>query len=362
MLLWRTFGAAFFLFLFNNTLFAKEFYLDSTRNKGIIRFEMDNDIVWNKDSNFSNGWSVQYHTVRYASWDETEQPGFIKWIGKHFPTLDRDDSIVRNSYGIGQNMITPGDISVSIPQERELPYAGTLTYSMSWQSFNRRTARNFQFTAGVLGRESFAKDLQKFVHNELGAGEDPKGWDTQRDTEPIINASYKYALRLVHMGEYHNGWAGQLSLEPSVSFGNLFSAAEVGIGLRFGWNIQEGFNTYPAPPGRGIFQASTLPKPASASPHGLEIIIGAIGTGLIYSVVYDGSFITGDDREVERKDFVVDRGIGIYYHYYNLFAIRASVQQSSALIKEESIPEPSPGKRKTSAENSFGSLIVDYYF
>jgi len=58
-----------------------------------------------------------------------------------------------------------------------------------------------------------------------------------------------------------------------------------------------------APPGRGIFQASYLPKPSSASPHGVEVILGARGTGLAYSVIYHGSIITGDDRDVDRNNF-----------------------------------------------------------
>ena len=47
-----------------------KFNLDSEYNQGTLRLEIDNDIIWNRDSNFTNGWSVQYHTVRYDTWDE----------------------------------------------------------------------------------------------------------------------------------------------------------------------------------------------------------------------------------------------------------------------------------------------------
>jgi hypothetical protein len=36
---------AFLLVLFNGTLFAKDFYLDSPRNEGTLRFEIDNDSI-----------------------------------------------------------------------------------------------------------------------------------------------------------------------------------------------------------------------------------------------------------------------------------------------------------------------------
>ena len=362
MRIYKLFLIAFLLALFNSTLFAEDFNLDSPRNKSTLRFEIDNDAVWDKDSNFSNGWSLQYHTVRYASWEETNAPGFVKWVGKHFPTLDDDDSIVRYGQSLGQNMVTPGDLEAEIPQEGDLPYAGTLTYTLNWQSFNRRTARNFQITAGVLGEESGAEVIQKFVHNDLGLGDDPKGWDTQRDTEPIVNFGYQHLWRLAHLGEYNNGWAGQITLGPSASLGNLFTAVELALGLRFGWNILEGFNTFPAPPGRGFFQAFYLPKPSFASPHSVEFILGARATGIIYSVLYDGIIITDDDRDVDREDYLLSGLIGLNYHYYDYLSIRLAFLTTSDLLVEESLPPPLPGQEKTGADNSFGTLIIDFHF
>ena len=196
------------LISFNCAAMAEDFYLDSPRNKGTIRFEIDNDIIWNRDSNFSNGWSLQYHTARYAAWEDTRMPGFIQWVGTHFPTLNNEDSMVRIGQGIGQNMITPGDLTAEVPQDGDLPYAGTLTYSLNWQSFNRNKARNFQVSFGVLGEESLAEDFQKFVHNNIGGSEDPQGWDTQRESEPIIDLAYEHAWRVGHVGNYLNEWGG----------------------------------------------------------------------------------------------------------------------------------------------------------
>jgi lipid A 3-O-deacylase len=347
---------------FHCTALADNFYLEGPGNHGTLRLEIDNDVIWDDDSNFTNGWSLQYHTARYASWEDTNNPGFIKWIGENFPTLDNDDSIVRNGHGIGQNMITPGDLSADRPPEGDLPYAGTLTYTLNWQSFNRKTARNFQVSLGVLGEESFAEQFQKFVHDDLGRGEDPKGWDTQRDTEPIFNIGYEHAWRLACIGNYTNDWAGQLSIAPSVSLGNLFTAAEVGLALRFGWNIREGFNSYPAPPGRGFFQASHLAKPPKASPHGLEVVIGARGCGLGYSIIYDGSMISDDDRDIDRNRFIFSRGGGIFYHYYSLFSIQVTFQKTTDLLDEDSIPPAVSGGENTNPDVSYGSMIVDIYF
>jgi len=71
-----------------------------------------------------------------------------------------------------------------------------------------------------------------------------------------------------------------------------------------------------------LFQASHLPKPSSASPHSFEVVFGARGCAVGYSFIYDGSKITDDDRDVDRNTFIFTRGIGVFYHYYNLFSIR----------------------------------------
>jgi hypothetical protein len=346
----------------NTVLLAGELHLDSERNTRTLRFEIDNDLVWNDDSGFTNGWSLQYHSVRSASWDNADTMGWIKWIGNHFGTLHDDDALVRTCHGVGQNMITPGDIQAKIPQDDDLPYAGTLTYTLSWQNFNRRKAANFQISAGVLGKESLAEQFQKLVHNELGLGEEPNGWDTQRDTEPILNVGYQYAWSPVNFGRYNNGWATQVTVAPSASLGNLFTAAEVFVAIRIGWNMLEGFNSYPAPPGRGFFQASYLAKPESASPHGVELVLGGRCTGLLYSVIYDGSLITGDDRDVDRNNFYFAAGVGLYYHYYDCLSIRATIQRATDLIDSESIPNPLPGREKTDPDISYGSLMIDIHF
>jgi lipid A 3-O-deacylase len=178
--------------------------------------------------------------------------------GQNFHSLDDEDSIVRIGYGIGQNMFTPGDLTAEIPLEGGQPYAGTLTYSLSWQSFNRYSARNFQITIGVMGEEAFAKEVQKFVHNDMCRADDPKGWDTQRETTPLINIGYRYSFLLARTGQYTNDWGGQLIMDSSASVGNLDTSLELGLELRCGWNILEGFGTTPASPGASFFRLPTF--------------------------------------------------------------------------------------------------------
>ncbi len=351
---------------FHNTLRAEDFYLDSPYNKGTLRFEIDNDAIWNSDSNFSNGWSLHYHSKPSTTWDETRTaPGAmgdaIKWIGDYFPTLGGESSIVRYGQGVGQNIITPEDIDNPNPPPGDLPYAATLTYTLNWQRYNRETASIFQITAGVLGEEALAEELQKFAHDVIDS-EEPLGWDIQRATEPIFNLAYQYKWKLARFGKDIDGWAGQLSLTPTIHFGNLFTAAELGFEFRTGWNIPEEFNSMPAPPGRGLFSNLYIPKPALASRHGIELILAGRATELAYSVVYDGSFITNDDRDLEREDVFFSGLVGLNYYYYKTLSIHLALLFTSDVLNDDAIPEPALGGEKTRTDNSYGTFMIDFYF
>jgi hypothetical protein len=351
------------LILLSNTFaFAEDFYLESPFNTRMLRLQIDNDVVWNEDSHFSSGLSLQYHTLRFADWEETPAPGLVKWVGNHLLALNDDASMVRYGHALGQSIYTPAQLKMDTPQAGDLPYAGTLTYSFSWQRFNRRMARNLMVTIGVLGREALAENSQKIAHHQLGFGDNPEGWDTQRDSEPVFNVGYPYTRRLFSVGETTNGWAGQLALQPSIALGNINTAVKAGLGLRWGWNMMEGFIGFPERPGWEFIQQAYVPKPPSASLHSVEMVLGVSGTALAYSALYDGSVLRGDDRSVERETFFASGVLGFIYRYHPFFSIGAYLRSSTDLLKKDSLPDPLPGGEKTNADISYGILMIDFYF
>ena len=349
--------------LLSNTLaIAENFYLESPFNTRLLRLEIANDIVWHEDSHFSSGLTLQYHSIRYAGWEETQAPGWVKWVGSHFMTLDNDDFLVRYGHALGQGIYTPAELLAETPQDGDLPYAGTLTYSFSWQRFNRQKAQNLMVTVGVLGREALAESSQKIAHHQLGLGDNPAGWDTQRDSEPVFNVGYQYTRRLLSVGEYTNDWAGQLALQPSVAVGNLNTAVKAGLAFRWGWNMIEGFTGFPERPGCEFIHDASLPKPPSASLHSMEMVLGVSGTALAYSAVYDASLFRSDDRSVARETFFASGLLGLIYRYHPFFSIGAYLQASTDLLIKDSLPESSTGGKKTHVDISYGVLMIDFYF
>ncbi len=176
------------------------------------------------------------------------------------------------------------------------------------------------------------------------------------------NIAYGYGRCLADRGTYTNGWAGQLLLSPMVYCGNLITGIDLALGVRCGWNIQEGFSVFPAPPGYGFFGNTLIPKPETASPHGVELILAAKALSMFYSVFFDGSIITDDDRDVDRETFAFAGMIGLNYHYYGLFSIRMAILHETDMLVESSLPDASPGEDKTGTDNSYGALMLDFHF
>jgi len=334
---------------------------DSLRNPQILRFEIDNDAIWNEDSNFSNGWSIQLHSQAFDNWESSDLPSGVQWFGTILPGMSQDNAYVRFSQGIGQNMITPGDLSLSEAPKGDLPYAGSISYSATWQSFNENSVSVFQVTAGALGELSMAQQLQEFIHHDLGIGEDPQGWGSQRKSEPLLNLEYLYEQSIVHFGNYDDDWVAQLSIGASASIGNIVTAADIGLAIRTGWNIPQGFSTYPAPPGRGLFYTAQNPKPYDSSPYGIEFIAGINTTGLLYCGIYDGSILTNDKRKVERNDFYWSAIIGVNYYLYSHMKLQFSVQTSSDLlnIPDSLFPDD---LHRTNSNLAYGTLALDCFF
>jgi len=134
------------------------------------RFSFENDVFapGGKDDNYTNGVIYEYNHD-----DET-------------------------TIGVGQVFYTPDNLRSAEEIKDDRPYGGLLFGEISRTNIKRRangrdTRETASIRVGCTGKCSLARETQKFVHNELGFGTDPKGWRHQIDTEPIIGV--KYALQ-----------------------------------------------------------------------------------------------------------------------------------------------------------------------
>jgi hypothetical protein len=234
----------------------------SLEERALFRFEFDNDTFVGSDDAFSAGWSVQRHSRAWDTWDETKRNPLSRWIAHHIPGLgDQGEGgrKVRLGWGISGVMQTPEEIEDPDPQPWDIAWAGLLGVHWSWQSVSQEKLRAFQVYVGCSGECSMAEQVQKFVHEDLGAGDDPNGWDNQLDTEPHINLNYSWRRKLADSSNVGKPgkWAADFGIGGQAGVGTLFNLAEAQAEFRFGRGLPEGFTHLPDVPGRGIAMEPT---------------------------------------------------------------------------------------------------------
>lgn len=219
----------------------------------MFRFEFDNDNFVGSDDAFSAGWSFQIHSRLMDEWN----PAYAGWIGK-IPGLGDDGKghrIVRWAYGISQIIITPSDLSIEAPQPNDSPYAGTLGLTGTWSSYDNKRLAAIQVYLGCQGPCSQAEHVQKFVHEDLGLGEPPKGWDNQLSNKALANLNYEYRYKLYadELAAYRPGrFAHDLAIGSEAALGNVTTRLSGEVEYKFGWGVPMGFTKIPDPPGIGM--------------------------------------------------------------------------------------------------------------
>lgn len=222
------------------------------RDLKVFRFEFDNDSFLGSDDAFSAGWSIQVHSPLLDRWPV----GLAGWIGR-FPGLHEDGDngrIVRWSWGITQLLVTPRNVTIAAPRPGDAPWAGLLGGYGSWTAYDDRRLAALQVYVGCIGPCSLAEGAQKFVHNDLHFGDDPKGWPNQLDNRALFNLNYEYRHRMWSSGARNEsrGWRSDISVGTQAGVGSFATYTEAWIEYRFGWDVPAGFTKFADPPALGV--------------------------------------------------------------------------------------------------------------
>jgi lipid A 3-O-deacylase len=275
------------------------------------RLEWDNDGFVHKDNAFTNGWSLQRHSPAYDSWGEMEPSKFSGWISRTIPGIGGGGGrVVKRGSGLSQITMTPEDIQNPDPQPGDVPWAGALGWSESWYAFDNLRLNAFQIYAGILGPYSFAEQFQIQIHHWINADE-PRGWDNQLKTEPLVNLNYVAKRKLVMSDTYWQGFGADLAVGGEVGLGNFSTFAEFNLEVRIGWALPEGFLNTPDPGGDGI-----MLNPITGVPGGFHVYlsIAARAWATAYTVFFDGNTFRESPHPGLEYD-TVTRGAVIGLHF-----------------------------------------------
>lgn len=255
-------------------------WADDGQPTAVWNFTLENDWAGGSDKNYSGGWQVS-RTARLG-----ERPKRTTYL----------------QLGVAQQFYTPQFDFALRPLPEEHPYA-SLLLGEGKLAFDYGTGKPIDIISvqiGVVGPQAQGEEVQNFVHDLIGQREG-RGWDNQ-----IGNAVFGqigFERRWTGLG----GDAGALVFDvvPSVgaSLGNALIAAEAGVTLRLGRNLDRPLGEPRLEPsGGGI----AWHEPSGAGPRARYAFLGVVGRGVAHKVWLDGRF--GEDEIVEQhsEPFVYD--------------------------------------------------------
>lgn len=337
-------------FLAGNT-FAEEKPKKENADRYLLRFEFDNDLFFQSDSGFTAGWGFSWHSPARDSWEETSKAS--QWIGRIIPGLDAtpgDDYKAKTSTGFSQQMQTPTDLSNPDLDLNDVPYAATLGGFFAWHALNNQRYRGFQLYAGVVGPAAQGEEIQTFMHDDMGFGPSPLGWDNQLSNEPLLNVNYEASEKIRSWGTQEAGkFSTDLSGGLGGGVGNYFTGAYTQIDWRFGWGVPQGFTPAVGGTGRAI---ATVPTVDISDRWSLYFSIMPRLVAYGYFVFYDGTlFADSTHPGVEYNHFPIEISTGIHFTKN-----RFGLHYTGTVYLEPVVDVPS-GTRY-----DWGTISVEYMF
>jgi hypothetical protein len=283
-------------------------------------FHYENDYFGGTDRSYTNGMYFRYISPDLNSFKQSGGPpgSWGGWLDRA-PRMQRPEKTLNWTWGIGQLMMTPADISIEAPIPDDRPYAGWLYVDLGIQSKTADTLEIWELTVGVVGPDSRADDLQSWFHEKIG-DEEPMGWDNQLENELGLGLTYRQVRRYLLLGN-----PDQFALEALPSFGaevgNVRTSAHAGAELRMGWNLPSDFGTSIIRAGGGTTAPYSERWGGDPNDGDLSFVV-FVGTEA--EVVARDLFLDGntgkDNSSVEKKEFVgqIRAGLQIGYNAWRL--------------------------------------------
>lgn len=281
-----------------------------------------NDTFVRTDHYFTNGLSLSWLDDTFENKDDVALKDYSRWMYNlaDIVSFGSIDTSRKHTAGIGlsQIIITPNDLTQSVPQYDDVPYAGYLALSFYLFEWDNISFSEYRLETGVVGEASGAGWLQKQIHHIVGDTE-PKGWDTQLGTDWMFNVLYRQGYK---SWRYHsnNGLSMDWFNHFGIQAGNFTTDAFAGSVFRLGMNYIENFNiSYPYLKE----EASLLRSYGKHHGFGWSVSAGLNGNLSLYSYLFEESKKEGYSIEKNTLNVFPYIGTSLYYDAYKItFSIR----------------------------------------
>lgn len=314
-----------------------------------IRLELSNDVILSSDNQFTNGTSLILSSGLAGNLSSTRGTpalgkALVAWMIPDQPGL-----AYRETWVLGQNIQTPAEIEEPGLIANDVPYVGFVGIGNSFYGFDDERFFGAQWLIGWVGEEALSEETQSAIHAVIG-GDDPRGWDNQLSTEPILNL-YLSAKRRV----YERSWF-DVAVAGDIAVGNFFTFVQPGLEFRFG-DRPGGFHFVPDPVGRGMDYDASLNDSARRSYFYGSLTLRA--THFAWALPREGNLFADnewtDTSTIDMERTVGQSIIGVHWIRQNL-GVHLSLWLSTDTVDKSNLPSSEDPR------NSFGSLMMEYRF
>lgn len=289
----------------------------------------DNDVVAGKDGGgYTNGIYFSLGQRNDPGDEITQSPLLtlpLAWM------VDDDPTYAYKMHTLGQAMVTPEDITKTIPDPADAPYAGLLYLRSTYVVVKNDFSDHVATLVGVVGPSSRAEQVQKFVHKVVGS-DNPKGWD--------------YQLKDKFVWQIQRTAVWRFSTQDSSPFdavvladlvgGNLESRAGAGLFLRAGSGLARNYSTMG-------FLSSRISTPVAVS-DGWYVYMGGTANYVHNQILVDGN------------EFGTSASKGLENYQYSLMAgITYAWERTSVCFSFQSDTDPSESR---TARKNFGAITL----
>lgn len=192
-----------------------------TDPRSILKITFENDLITysNTDRYFTNGITFDLQTPRLA--DSYLQKLMIPY---------RDKASVTYNISLVQDMYTPTDTRIAPALKNDRPYSSILYfgYRKTMADPVHEVKISSQVVAGYIGPYSPGSYMQTLVHKTFPTNDVPLGWETQINTDLILNynlSAYKALINTKNL---------TIAAGVDAKAGTLINSAGAGLQLQAG--------------------------------------------------------------------------------------------------------------------------------
>lgn len=307
-------------------------------------FYWENDVFSASDQHYTNGMKLLWVSGPLNDYTEDKRlPGWSSQSFASLPVINTPATTKHVALLIGQKIFTPEDLDNPDLIVNDRPYAGWTYAGIALHSKSEKVLNTFALDIGIIGPESYARDVQEKMHDLLKSKE-PRGWEHQLKNEVGLVLVYERKWRLWQL-DIGDSNIFEFIPHLGAALGNVYTYANAGGEIRLGINMPDDFGTALIRPAG---DASIPAANAQNSKFGVYLFAAVDGRSVLRNIFLDGNTFT-DSHEVDKKYFVADLMAGVSVHFD-----RFKITYSHVYRTEEFETQQDAQK--------FGSISISYTF